>query len=458
MVKIAAGILIIFCCVLFLVACSNQSGGYLENIDYNYLEFEQLPELNLNAENIESIDPFTQCYDVLEEEKMETEHCGEYAGVDWTHCVFDASAIEPWQGAYAELLRHYAGKVIGSWAQEIQAKLDIVQLGGLFTLHDMDGNGMPELIIWSFSQGGYFDVYSAYTFADDEIIQLELRDRFGGRGSSIFVPSNNRHGLITTPGGSGYDRHNFITMDRHSLSLEVSVLEIWTPWEYDFSIYYIRGASVSLIEFTDMHHIWICTDCCHNELNSRGFVLTSEEEFERVINDVFSNTYHSDGMWPHEINEANIKDVLLNFSTSYDSPMPIVQVAYATDELVSRFERIIDVDYEQRSSILIGYGYHVAIWSDSPMGEFELFHLILVEPYNARHFYLPGQVLHTFDVILPEDVFVINYYTSVGTMAHMGISFVDGNGRRRYFTLHQDFGMGGFLLHEFQNRTYDYVP
>jgi len=241
----------------------------------------------------------------------------------------NATDLAPWQQLYAEILRYYQNKMMGSWAEDLLVEVGETLLGGLFTLHDFDKSGIPELIIWSFSQGAYFDVYSAYTYEGGEIVQLEIRDWFGGRGPSIFMPPSNRQGLIAMPSGSGYFRYNFISMDGNSLNLEVSVLELST-WDWEYSIYYIKGADVTPMEFTEKHYGRICTDCCYEERVSLGYVLTSEDEFDRIISEIFGNPNHSEGAWPHEINEANIQDIIFGWTEATEEYIEFITLPNGT--------------------------------------------------------------------------------------------------------------------------------
>ena len=166
--------------------------------------------------------------------------------------------------------------------------------------------------------------------------------------------------------------------------------------------------------------------------------------------------------------------------------IPSVQIAYATDELVNEFKRIYEFEYS-------GFGSRVAIWSDVPMLEFALFYLeqgkaddithdyiteqvaptlpttgevqlslgddfgVSVHQYAFVHYYLPGEVLHAVNEIQPGDAFVINNYVSLSSMPHLGISFMDDKGTRRYFTITRDYsGRTDYFLTGFQSITYEY--
>ena len=154
--------------------------------------------------------------------RMVLESAGYSAGWDATARAVNINSGEPWQIAYAALLRKYAIHNIGEYRY-----WPFTDGGsdGLFTLHDINKDSVPELIIWASSQGGYFSAYVAYTFADGEIVPLEIIGGFGGRGPSLFTPPNNREGLITTSSGSGYDAFALIIIEGHALSVQVRAFE-----------------------------------------------------------------------------------------------------------------------------------------------------------------------------------------------------------------------------------------
>jgi len=218
---------------------------------------------------------------------------------------------EPWQYAYVELLREYAEREIGEYAYEYMPSA----ASGMFTLHDIDKDGIPELIIWEFSQGGYFLAYAAYTFTDGNIAPLDIGRGVGGRGHAIFPTPDNMPGIILTSGGSGYNLYTFVRMDGHSLVVEVSAFVNWSSWQsgYEYSLHYIRGMDISPVEFPESLD-WIEYEH-HRERLSFGYTLVSEEEFNRVLDDVFGDLSADLGLWPPEINEANIQHVIFGWQS-----------------------------------------------------------------------------------------------------------------------------------------------
>jgi len=186
--------------------------------------------------------------------------------------------------------------------------------GGLFTLHDINGDGVPELIIWAPSQGGYFSAYAAYTFIDGDVASLEIVEGFGGRGSSLFSRPDGREGLIVTSGGSGYSAYTLIMMERHSVAAQVDIFENWSPRQsqFDFSFYYVRGVDVTPMQFPDgAEYEWWYVN--HLEWLSFGFILVDEKEYSRVLGEVFGGIYARYAESPREISEGNIQNIVFGW-------------------------------------------------------------------------------------------------------------------------------------------------
>ena len=231
--------------------------------------------------------------------------------------------VLPWQKAYAALLLEYTERIVGEWALEL---IDIdgdrlcnrFPYSGMFTLHDMNGDGVPELLIWEACSGAFFHIYAAYTFADEEIVPLEIIDRFGGRGFGIFLPPDNEPGLIATIIESGFTSYRLITMEGSTISSPISAFEDWSPRqtaEYNFSLHYVRGADVTPAEHPEDFWRWVHYSH-YEEWVARGYVFVSEEEFNWVIDSIFGNPHgqynDTKGTWPLSINETNILEEIFN--------------------------------------------------------------------------------------------------------------------------------------------------
>jgi len=225
----------------------------------------------------------------------------------------ESEPTQAWQEAFAELLFDYEGRIIGEYAELMweMGNFDF-PFSGLFTLQDMNGDGIPELIVWQAGQGGFFSAYSAYTYSNNKIVPLEIIGDFGGRGPSIFSPPSNIQGIVTVTIESGFTRHTLIEMEDHSLSAPISIYADWTGLQTSngTSLYFARGLEVVPMEIPhELSHIFDC--CCVEERASRGIIYTfvAQEEFYRVLEDVFGNPDGS-GDWPLEITEANIQNVI----------------------------------------------------------------------------------------------------------------------------------------------------
>ena len=140
------------------------------------------------------------------------------------------------------------------------------------------------------------------------------------------------------------------------------------------------------------------------------------------------------------------------------------QIALASDELlrgfeyihrvnhIAAFDKFGDTAWDVDSGSMSGD--NIAIWSDTPLSDFQLIGLGHWNCARRLNFYSSGSV-HTVDELLPGSVFLLYSYYSVGTLPWSGISFLDETGRHRYFLLIQNQGDYGepYLLIEFESLT-----
>ena len=208
-----------------------------------------------------------------------------------------------WIEAYREILRYYyeqsahlidEGRYEESW---------------LFTLHDVDKNDVPELIIWASEFGGFFfSVYSAYTFADDNVRQLEIAEVFGARPGSLVVssPPNDAPGMIMRGIGEGFRLYHFIVLREDRLEIDVSFHASAAPHfeGHDDILYYVRGIEINALPLPAFLY-WLQDD--HEKMLLRGYVLVSEGEFYKVRDDIFGTINY--GKHPHAITEVNILNI-----------------------------------------------------------------------------------------------------------------------------------------------------
>ena len=209
-----------------------------------------------------------------------------------------------WIEAYREILRYYyeqtahltdEGRYEESW---------------MFTLHDINKNDVPELIIWASEFGSFFfSAYSAYTFADGNVGQLEITESFGARPGSLMVsaPSNDILGMIVCGIGEGFRLYHLINMTENRLEIAISLHASAAPLfaGYDNILYYVRGVEFSAMPLPEFLY-WLMDD--HERMISRSYVLVSESEFYRIHDDVFGAM--ADGQHPRVITETNIFNIV----------------------------------------------------------------------------------------------------------------------------------------------------
>jgi len=143
-----------------------------------------------------------------------------------------------------------------------------------------------------------------------------------------------------------------------------------------------------------------------------------------------------------------------------------ILIGLATDETLSRFEELHEVDYSLVTEALGWYidsnivGTRLVVWANSLLRDVAL---ISVGHDIIEHelWFMPIESFGTVSELPPGYAFVINSYVGGGTMPWSGISLVDENGTRRYFAIVPD--VRGyvfdppFLLMEFENRM-DELP
>ena len=133
-----------------------------------------------------------------------------------------------------------------------------------------------------------------------------------------------------------------------------------------------------------------------------------------------------------------------------------VQIADATDALLSGFSRLHAFDY----SLVHGaeYGADIIMWADVPMGDFSIITVDREFTDDAVYIF----VVDTWaaaDAVLPGEAVVINGYHGIGTLSASGFTFVDERGVTRYFTFVRNMGYPydpgpyAWLIQEFDNTT-----
>jgi len=128
-----------------------------------------------------------------------------------------ASAARPWQAAYAERVRYYAQQVPPGGVAD-------------FLLHDIDNDGVPEIIIMIMESPFPADVahFVVYTFRNGELVELQIDARikvfFNGRfagGGTIFYTLNDAASSLmyrTSSGAALYFTRLSVVGDRLTIS------------------------------------------------------------------------------------------------------------------------------------------------------------------------------------------------------------------------------------------------
>ena len=165
-----------------------------------------------------------------------------------------------WQEAYAALLRDYA----------VAPLLD-EYIKRSFILHDINKDGIPELIITYIAAGIWGE--SIYTFKDDELVQLEFIDGFFAYYGIYARPGYNP-GIIV----QAYGNISLMQIDRNSFGVEVGLRQ---PFFGGGDRWYVNDEEVT------------------------------EEEHNRMLETILVGGWDEvTQIWPYEITEANIQNVI----------------------------------------------------------------------------------------------------------------------------------------------------
>ena len=205
-----------------------------------------------------------------------------------------------WQDAYAALLREFAELPLGG-----EPFISEYVLHRSFILHDMNGDGVPEIMIWEALHGVFFSLKAAYAFEDGQIAQLSIDSDIRGRGGYVLLPPSNRLGIVTTSFESGFHRHVLLVMEGHHLNTTISAMVNWQPRQdgHDFSLYYIRGVEVTTASYSEaLAYQW----GAHTHWTSLGYVLVEEDEFNNVFYYIFGDLDTAERISLIEITESNI--------------------------------------------------------------------------------------------------------------------------------------------------------
>ena len=201
-------------------------------------------------------------------ESNRASYCGCYGSCRLSnHAISEPREQATWQEAYASLLKSY----IAVWGD----------VSGNFILFDIDGNGIPELIV---RDRKHFTTYfSAYTFADGIVIPLES-EYFYDYATNFFPVMGNISGLGMSSNEGVWDSVALLVINEYRLVPEVSLR---------------RGK--------DENGIWW-------RLNGADI---TEEEHTDILNNLFGALGERQNFWGQTLNEAAIYSELLSLNAHY---------------------------------------------------------------------------------------------------------------------------------------------
>ncbi|MCL1993274.1 MAG: hypothetical protein FWG66_10045, partial [Spirochaetes bacterium] len=155
-----------------------------------------------------------------------------------------------WRQAYAALLSETAAGFTDQWGNVF----------AYFFLYDIDGTGVPNLIVLEDEYGFGFLPLGAYTFADGVLLPIELAD-MPDFLTDLYLPPGDS-GLVALLHGGDTVFFNWLELEAGGFRLRVSGMfqlgledpDDWYSPERLF--YYIDGQEVSEDEFWSVFHRW----------------------------------------------------------------------------------------------------------------------------------------------------------------------------------------------------------
>jgi len=179
---------------------------------------------------------------------------------------------ETWQEAYTTLLKWYM-----AYAPPIEDGL----IHRSFILHDVDLDGIPELIVTYIAAGIW--VESISTFRDGRLTPIEgsFFAYFG-----VYSPLNNQSGIVI----QAYGNVCLMVIDGYSLTCDICLRRPFLPQDLYEATWYINGE------------------------------IVTEEEHDKLLNTLIA--YDWDGqmqhrLWPYDLTEDNIHNVIQNWEPRF---------------------------------------------------------------------------------------------------------------------------------------------
>jgi len=144
---------------------------------------------------------------------------------------------------------------------------------------------------------------------------------------------------------------------------------------------------------------------------------------------------------------GSCKWVNKNSSSATETEELLISVTLASDEFLSKYNSFVEfVEFDEE-------GYQkIVITTNVAVKDFKFIEIGI----NFDPFYIyERSVVYSMDELLPESPFVVTWLEQ-GTFPHRGISYLDDNHTRKYFSLSmnqaepEESDRGMFLLNEFQ--------
>ena len=279
-----------------------------------------------------SIAIFAACGETLDEVVYDDY---EYVEIEEIEEIEEEPAAEiaqtaTWQEAYKAILQDYYDK----WR---------VDLGGSFILHDIDGDGVPELIVV-----GNFD--AVYTFRNGEVLSLKYGENIQIAGTinaartRAWAAPDNGPGLIFSYNGPA-GRFGISSVMHWRIIIDGDGLIVDADGERYVDVNTLLGLydeNVDWDAFQDViqeHTHWYLNDA-----------IVSEEDFRRVF-------VGGEMLWPLQINEDNIQNAI----SDWQPPWPSWQEAYAAllrhYAETTHFDRFFlhDIDGDGVPELIVGH-------------------------------------------------------------------------------------------------------
>jgi len=182
--------------------------------------------------------------------------------------------------------------------------------------------------------------------------------------------------------------------------------------------------------------VLLLTACTNGQESPETSDLTNEPpNTESIAGDSIENNPPADGTMnaSAQNNEVNI------------------QIAFATDELLSRYENFHEfIHVEEAEYMIISTDAHVTdfefVWLNN---SFELLDWD-VEEDTELHFFVEN-VIYSAGELTPEMPFKVRTWGDWGHLPRIGVSFTDTNGVARYFHIQQSMMDGALNITEFEN-------